>query len=479
MGDKQNPSGWPWARHGRDLPQKSPPSTSETSAFADKSIDSKHAYPSILAGRADSKPPASNTRSTTPTLPESKVDNLSEAFPSPISDPVQEDDLPHADSPRNLDHSRGSSSSRETIVEDRPSTPSSPKMFQWEAAKKPQVHEPIATYRSERTSVAEAARKFDQTSNPNTGRYPAAEKGYHSALPGVPSTLAQIMALPRAGKEPQSSSYNPFSNEADIPALQGLEEPRHDEAHSSAPTMDSTYDNGHHPISEPRAFLHDGEEAVRKPELSSSAPISYETNDSAGQNFPSNLSAHELQREASPQSSHGLVHRETSDSSQPNPTASSNHDGEHESGSKQPPSESLLEPMLAAPEKTMDEPQTPGMHVPGSYGLEPQTPGLDVPGSYDLEPPITKPDHHDSNRPDIMGVSGLKQPPAEAPPASVLIDAEKPMDEPEIPESHVPGPHITEPEQHDPNLAKNVAAAVDSEPGKKELPNVPASRDKS
>ena len=385
LGDKHKSSGWAWPRLVRAESPKSTTSTSEVSVTAHKNTNPNPASSSASAGRVEDMPPANQTPSPPPAVPRSTVDDRPQAALSK-NDPVQEDDPPKKESPKTPGHFIELSSSRETSIPEGPSTPSSPKVFQWEAAKKPQVHEPTNAYKSERTSVAEAARRLellDQASGSTKGQYPGAEPGVHSALPGVPLSLAQIMGLPRPGKDPQSSGAKVPHNDADVPALERLDESSRDEAHPSVPTAESTHTVEHNPISKPGAFLHDENIAAQPSELTYPVSNRHEVDDPAARDSPSHSSDDEVHQELSSQSHTELTQREGNDSIQLNQTADSGN-GERISGSEQPHATHHPKLTVRTTETPVDEP-----HIPESEHHLPDLP-QDEASAADSEPSAGK-----------------------------------------------------------------------------------------
>ena len=229
LGDKQKSSGWAWPRLVRAEAQKSSAST-QLSTDTDTRIDANPKPSSTPNSEFEGMPSASETPqavqavqvvqavpnpSTTP--PPIGADHSGTSSPKTLS--LREDKSHPTETAKASSRFTDPSSSQETVILEGSSTPS-PKILQCEAAKKPQVHEPGAAYRSERTSVAEAARRLesmDQGSNPTTRRSPGSDQGLHSALPGVPFTLDQIMALPRPGKKYHSSGPDESNEEARPP----------------------------------------------------------------------------------------------------------------------------------------------------------------------------------------------------------------------------------------------------------------------
>ena len=295
LGEKQKSSGWAWPRLVRAEPQKSPASTARVSVDTDPRIDVDPALSLAHTSLVEGIP--------SPTKIPQAAENLS-AVSSPTRNEQsgtsnstaltpQEDKSHPAETSKALNRFTDPSSSQETVVPEGPSTPSSPKIFQWDAAKKPQIHEPTTAYKSERTSVAEAARRLeslDQASHPTTGRSPGSDQGLHSALPGVPFTLAQVMASPRLEKNTHSFSPNASNEETHAPSSNQFEEAPHDKTHTSAPNAHSTHGNVDGPIPKACAFLHQHTSVSSEPGLPFSNLTRYDSNESAPKFLDTNAS---------------------------------------------------------------------------------------------------------------------------------------------------------------------------------------------
>ena len=248
LDDKQKSSGWAWPRLVRAEPHKSSASPAQISIDTDTTLGANPAHSSAPASQTEGIPSPGKTPKSAPNPPtvSSPIRYDESDANTPRSVPSLEEKSRPKETPMALNHPTDSSSSQETITPDRTSTPSSPKAFQWEAAKRPQIHEPATAYKSQRTSVAEAARRLDsldQASSPTIRRPSGPDQGFHSALPGVPQTLAQIMALPRAEKNPHSSSPEAFNEEARAPNSEQSEEALPGEAHSVVSSAHSTPKN--------------------------------------------------------------------------------------------------------------------------------------------------------------------------------------------------------------------------------------------